>query len=135
MHYTGMAAAHIDPNGVCLSGGLDIDSNILAAVVTLGAIMVMLLAMTAMVFEARLYEQMRVGDELRLAASVFDSVAEAVVTTDADLSITSVNAAFSRITGYAREEIIGRNPKLLSSGMHDAVFHGRLWASLDGISH
>lgn len=135
MHYTGMAAAHIDPNGACLSGGLDIDSNILAAVVTLGAIMVMLLAMTVMVFEARLSEQMRLGDELRLAASVFDSVAEAVVTTDADLSITSVNAAFSRITGYAREEVIGRNPRLLSSGMHDAVFYRRLWASLDGTGH
>lgn len=135
MHYTGMAAARIDPKGVCLSGGLDIDSNILAAVVTLGAIMVMLLAMIVMVFEARLAEQQRVGDELRLAARVFDNVAEAVVTTDADQVITSVNAAFSRITGYAREEAIGKRPKLLASGMHDAGFYRQLWDALNGTGH
>ena len=135
MHYTGMAAARIDPNGVCLTGGLDIDANILATAVTLSAIMLMLLAMIVLVFEARLTEQEKVGNALRLAASVFDSVAEAVVTTDADQRITSVNAAFSRITGYAREEAVGRKPKFLALGMHDADFYRRLWDALNGTGH
>jgi PAS domain S-box-containing protein len=135
MHYTGMAAARIDPNGVCLSGPLGIESNILAVVVTLGAIMVMLMTLTVIILDARLAEHKKVQDELRLAASVFDSVAEAVVTTDIDQAILAVNAAFSKITGYAQEESIGKTPNFLASGLHDDEFYKRLWESIHKTGH
>jgi len=135
MHYTGMAAARIDPDGVCLSGPLGIESSILAVVVTLGAIMVMLMTLTVIILDARLAEHKKVQDELRLAASVFDSVAEAVVTTDADRAILAVNAAFSKITGYSPEESAGKTPHILASGLHDDEFYKDIWDSVARTGH
>ncbi|MBF0255951.1 MAG: EAL domain-containing protein, partial [Gammaproteobacteria bacterium] len=49
---------------------------------------------------------------------------------DAGGYIADVNPAFSRITGYRRDEVIGRSPKMLSSGHQDAAFYARMWQSL-----
>jgi diguanylate cyclase (GGDEF)-like protein/PAS domain S-box-containing protein len=67
---------------------------------------------------------------LRLAASVYASSYEGIIIADANKSIVDVNPAFTRITGYAKEEVIGRTPKLLSSGRHDAAFYGSMWSSI-----
>jgi two-component system cell cycle sensor histidine kinase/response regulator CckA len=67
----------------------------------------------------------------RLAAAV-DQAAEAVVVTDPEGTIEYVNPAFERITGYTRDEAIGRNPRLLKSGRHDAHFYRDLWATITG---
>ncbi|OGS90244.1 MAG: hypothetical protein A2Z95_02395 [Gallionellales bacterium GWA2_60_18] len=71
-----------------------------------------------------------VEDALRLTASVFDTSQEAILITDADNRITDVNPAFTRITGYSREELLGKNPKLLSSGRQDQAFYAAMWISL-----
>ncbi|MFH0934947.1 MAG: EAL domain-containing protein, partial [Pseudomonadota bacterium] len=55
---------------------------------------------------------------------------EAIMITDADANIVRVNRAFERITGYGAEEVIGRNPRLLSSGRQDKEFYARLWRKL-----
>ncbi len=68
--------------------------------------------------------------KLRLAATVFESSLEGVAITDAAGDIVSVNQAFSRITGYAAEEVVGRNPRLLQSGRQDAAFYSALWQAL-----
>lgn len=65
--------------------------------------------------------------ELRQAATVFENTQEGVIITDADMSILSVNRAFSQITGFAAEEAIGKTPAMLQSGRHDARFYGELW--------
>jgi PAS domain S-box-containing protein len=80
-------------------------------------------------------EQKGVRDQLHLAASVFDGVAEGVVTTDAERTIVAVNAAFSKITGYSPEESVGRTPKFLASGLHDAQFFEHLWDSITRTGH
>jgi len=67
--------------------------------------------------------------KLRIAAIVFESQ-EGMVVTDANSLIVNVNRSFTRITGYPAEEVIGRNPKLLSSGRHDAAFYTALWGSI-----
>ncbi len=67
---------------------------------------------------------------LRITASVFDTTHEAILITDAENIIMDVNPAFSRITGYSRAEVLGRNPKLLSSGHQDAAFYQLMWKSL-----
>ena len=71
-------------------------------------------------------------DGLRLAATVFDSSTEAIIITDARARIVRVNRAFTEITGYRPEEVVGKNPHLLSSGRHDAVFYRTMWSSLTG---
>ncbi|WP_151194598.1 EAL and GGDEF domain-containing protein [Candidatus Symbiobacter mobilis] len=69
-------------------------------------------------------------NSLRLAASVFANAQEGITITDADCRILDINPAFSRITGYRREEVLGKTPKLLSSGHHDEQFYRRMWQSL-----
>jgi diguanylate cyclase (GGDEF)-like protein/PAS domain S-box-containing protein len=69
-------------------------------------------------------------DGLRLAATVFDSSTEAIIITDAHARIVKVNQAFTDITGYQPEEVVGRNPRLLSSGRHDTLFYEAMWANL-----
>jgi diguanylate cyclase (GGDEF)-like protein/PAS domain S-box-containing protein len=50
--------------------------------------------------------------------------------TDADNMIKTVNPAFTRITGYSAEEVIGQSPSILSSGRHDEEFYEALWDSV-----
>ncbi|MDO8988680.1 MAG: PAS domain S-box protein [Sideroxyarcus sp.] len=73
----------------------------------------------------------RMAEEaLRITASVFDNSQEAIVITDANNAIADVNPAFSVITGYGRDEVLGKNPKFLSSGRQDAAFYTAMWKSL-----
>ncbi len=64
---------------------------------------------------------------LRLAAAVFDSSTEGIIITARDGRILQVNPAFTAITGYRPEEVIGRNPRMFSSGRHDTDFYRTLW--------
>lgn len=70
-------------------------------------------------------------EELRLAASVFETAAEAVMITDAEQRILAVNPAFSEITGYPRNAAIGKTPTLLSSSMHTPHFFKRMWHAIN----
>jgi PAS domain S-box-containing protein len=65
----------------------------------------------------------------RLATAV-EQVAESVIITDADARITYVNPAFERVTGYTRDEVMGKNPRILKSGLHMPWFYDSMWASL-----
>ncbi len=68
---------------------------------------------------------------LRLAACFFEQANEAIVITDAQGDIVAVNPSFTRITGYAVDEAIGQNPRILKSDRHDADFYQAMWASLE----
>lgn len=74
-------------------------------------------------------EHKRAEEVLRLAATVFESH-EGVVITDAQANIIRVNQAFSDITGYLQEEVIGRNPRIMSSGKHGPEFYAAMWQRL-----
>ena len=76
---------------------------------------------------AQLLENAR---ELKLAAQVFESGNEGMVITDGDNRIITVNQAFTRITGYRPEEVVGQNPAIFSSGRHDADFYRQMWHQL-----
>ncbi|MDX5334610.1 MAG: diguanylate cyclase, partial [Marinobacter sp.] len=67
---------------------------------------------------------------LQLAERVIESSFEGIMVTDKDVRIEFVNPAFTQLTGYSPEEVIGRKPELLSSGRHDAEFYKRMWQSL-----
>jgi PAS domain S-box-containing protein len=82
--------------------------------------------------EARRNDIERDMDKLKLAAQVFAQASEAITITDAEANILSVNPRFSEITGYAAEEVIGRNPRILQSGRQDAAFYRAMWDTLAG---
>jgi diguanylate cyclase (GGDEF)-like protein/PAS domain S-box-containing protein len=72
----------------------------------------------------------RAMDELRLAEKVFHSLGEAIIITDSNNRILKINPAFTEITGYTEEEVVGQNPKMLKSGRLDEDFYQKMWGTL-----
>jgi diguanylate cyclase (GGDEF)-like protein/PAS domain S-box-containing protein len=80
-------------------------------------------------------ERKRADEKLQLAASVFTHAREGIMITDAKGQIIDVNATFTAITGYGRDEVLGRNPRLLSSGRQDRAFYVAMWRALEDQGH
>jgi diguanylate cyclase (GGDEF)-like protein/PAS domain S-box-containing protein len=66
---------------------------------------------------------------LRIAAAAFETH-EAIIITDIDANIIRTNQAFHDITGYSVEEVLGKNPRMLSGGRHDKAFYDQMWLSI-----
>lgn len=75
-------------------------------------------------------ERKRLEDSMRLATSIYQFSAEAILVTDEQNLIVDANPAFSRITGYDLEEVRGKNPRILSSGRHGKAFYRQMWHEL-----
>jgi len=75
--------------------------------------------------------QLAVEKQLVLHATAFRSAHDGITLTDASGNILDVNPAFSRITGWERSEVIGRNPRVLKSGRHDREFYEAMWKSIN----
>ena len=75
-------------------------------------------------------ERKRNEERLLLSEKVFDSSPVAILIADPANRIVSVNSAFARITGYGEDEALGRDPKFLGSGLHDAAFYRSMWQTL-----
>ncbi|MDM8565977.1 PAS domain S-box protein [Candidatus Halobeggiatoa sp. HSG11] len=69
----------------------------------------------------------------RLAVTVFETTTEGIIVTDANNNIIMVNPAFTLITGYKKEEVIGKTPDILRSGDHTSRFYQDMWNSLKKI--
>ena len=69
-------------------------------------------------------------EQLRLAAKVFDRAGEAIMITDAAGTIITVNDAFTTITGYPAEQVVGQKPTILKSGHHDKEFYEQMWQNI-----
>jgi diguanylate cyclase (GGDEF)-like protein/PAS domain S-box-containing protein len=69
-------------------------------------------------------------NRLQLAALVFTEANEGIVITDVEGTIIDVNETFIALTGYGREEVIGRNPRLLQSGRQGPEFYAGMWEAL-----
>lgn len=87
----------------------------------------LIIAVSAVVLYLR--ETRKAGAELRIAATAFESQ-EAMMITDANAVILRVNRAFTDITGYSAEEVVGKTPSLLKSGRHDAAFYAAMWETI-----
>jgi len=75
-------------------------------------------------------ERKRIETELRQAAIVFEEAREAILVTDAEQRVVAVNPAFTEITGYAEQEVLGKDPALLYSGFHDEGFYEAIHRAL-----
>ena len=73
--------------------------------------------------------------KLELAASVFTHAREGILITDAAGTIVDVNDAFTRITGYLREEALGQSPRILKSGRQSPEFDAAMLRSLKEKGH
>lgn len=74
-------------------------------------------------------------EKLELAASVFHNSREGITITRTDGTIIDVNEAFTHITGYSRDEVLGQNPRILRSGRHNAAHYASMWQSLTNKGH
>ncbi len=76
-------------------------------------------------------DKRRADEQLRLAARVISGAAEAVMVTDAEQRIVTVNEAFTRITGYSAAEVVGQTPRILRSDRNDPEFYKAMWTQLN----
>ncbi|MBI3901797.1 MAG: EAL domain-containing protein [Nitrosomonadales bacterium] len=74
-------------------------------------------------------------EQLKLSAKVFESGGECIIITDSNERILMVNKAFTAVTGYSPEEVIGQTPRMMSSGRHAANFYRKIWQALQSTGH
>ena len=91
--------------------------------------------MGVLAFVADLTVRKQAEAKLHLAANVFSHAREGIIITDASGTIIDVNEAFTRITGYGREEALGQNPRILKSGRQDKAFYEVIWRDLTEQGH
>ena len=72
----------------------------------------------------------RSEEGLRVQSAALEAAANAIVITDHNGTIQSVNLAFTALTGYTAPEAVGQNPRLLKSGKHDDAFYRKLWQTI-----
>ena len=78
----------------------------------------------------RALEHLRSEERMRLHAAALESTRDGVLVTDLDTTIVSVNRAFTEITGYSEDEVLGETPARLSSGRHEEAFYRDMWTRL-----
>lgn len=93
-------------------------------------------AVTLMQEEQRLFvfcrdisQRKRAEQELHIAAAAFETH-DAILITDAQANIIRVNKAFTEITGFSAEEVLGKNPRIMSSGRQDKEFYTAMWRQI-----
>lgn len=77
----------------------------------------------------------KMDQQLRLSNFVFEHTSEAIMITDCNNKIVTVNRALEEITGFELSELIGKDPKVFSSGHHDRHFYRQMWNSLKQSGH
>lgn len=73
--------------------------------------------------------------ELQLAATVYRAIGEAIMVCDRNKTIIAANPAFTELTGYYEQEVIGKKSNLLKSGHHDRQFYRHMWEMIDKTGH
>jgi PAS domain S-box-containing protein len=75
-------------------------------------------------------DEKREEQQRRLLSTVLESAVNAVLITDGKGLISWVNAAFTDLTGYSPEDVVGQNPRILKSGKHDEAFYQKMWDAI-----
>lgn len=75
-------------------------------------------------------EKKKYEEELEKTRAAIEQSGDTIVITDIKGDIEYVNPAFEKITGYSRSEALGKNPRILKSGIHDIEFYEKLWETI-----
>jgi len=75
-------------------------------------------------------ERLRSESYQRQAAAVYESSRDGIIITDTHARIVAVNPAFTTITGYSGDEVIGQTPRLLKSDRHPRNFYQQMWSAI-----
>mgnify|MGYP001462652610 CR=1 FL=1 len=62
---------------------------------------------------------------------IFLQSSEAILVTDRDNCIIAVNAAFSELSSYTADEVLGRNPRMFASGRNEPAFYAAMWQAIN----
>jgi diguanylate cyclase (GGDEF)-like protein/PAS domain S-box-containing protein len=79
---------------------------------------------------ARTTELFKANTQLKLQAAALQAAANSIVITDLNGAIVWTNPAFSLLSGYTAEEVLGKNLRLLNSGKHDKTFYAQMWLTI-----
>ncbi len=94
------------------------------------ALLIAVFVLLAVYIDRGAQSQRAVESDFNLLALAIAQMRESVVLTDAAGTILYVNPAFTEASGYTREEAVGKNPRVLKSGLHDAAFYSAIWSTL-----
>jgi PAS domain S-box-containing protein len=75
-------------------------------------------------------QRKRFEEQLKLQSAALEAAAHAVVITDHEGKIVWLNRAFTALTGYSKEEVLGKNPRLLKPGEHSEIYYAKLWSTI-----
>jgi diguanylate cyclase (GGDEF)-like protein/PAS domain S-box-containing protein len=92
--------------------------------------MVALVVILALVVMRHLESLRQRAKDLALAGTVFDSSQQGIIVTNDRGDIIRANPAYCRMSGYAEAELVGKNPRILKSGLQDRAFYQDMWGSL-----
>ncbi len=80
-------------------------------------------------------ERKEAEEKLKLTQRIFETTLEGIIITDANRNIIDINQAFTNITGYSRQEVLGKNPNMLKSGYQDSSFYQVMWETIHDEGH
>lgn len=95
----------------------------------------MVLAISGMMLAIMATAQRHAARTIAQNAWVFEVSHDGVIIADANNNITSVNAAFTDITGYTADEVLGKDPRILASGRHEREFYAEMWDTLNATGY
>ncbi len=88
------------------------------------------LAQANQALQAEIAGHKRTEEQLRVQTTALDAAANAIMITDHNGTIQSVNPAFTALTGYTAQEAVGQNPRIVKSGKYDEAFYRNLWQTI-----
>ncbi|WP_379148363.1 MFS transporter [Paenibacillus sp. sgz500992] len=93
---------------------------------SIGFMLLSQVALASLVLVVWLYYQ----DRLALTSEVFNSTGQGILVTDVSGLIKTVNPAFTKLTGFTEEEVLGKQPSILKSGRQSKDFYSGMWSEI-----
>lgn len=84
----------------------------------------------AVILLENITQQIEAQEQKQLTKTVYENIDEGIIVTNANTEIVSVNRAFVEILGYPEDEVLGRNPRFLTSGQQDQSFYTSMWRQI-----
>ena len=108
----------------------DLQKNLFGAPGMVWLILLLLGSIVSWQYAINRIERRKLRSEVELHAKLYETTTDGILITAPDTKIVATNEAFTVITGYRQEEVLGKNPHILSSGKHDKEFYNELWSTL-----